>query len=177
MYFWCMNNLFNGTSCKIVAAEGRILHSLFFIIFFFSSCTFLSNESGNSNLDSIQPQIKIEEAIDNELWSVIEKFILLTSLDTINNQTYCIEFFKEDKFSIFTEMDSLVLITSFNCNKCEMNYEGIIEYKGIFLVIFDTKNIGLSFYNPSYFVFIPNDSLDCGNENINDGFPPAGASL
>lgn len=132
----------------------------FILIFFFIGCT-------NKQEDKLYHPVKIHKldtGLERELFRFAKEMSLSDSL--LKSTIYTIEFFNENLYSLFTDKDTVLLLSIFSCEKKYTGYKGLMKINDNFVLIMDKNNIGQNFYNKNFIINIPLNKLKCINEKL-----------
>lgn len=100
--------------------------------------------------------------------SILTKFAQFKSqVKDETSEYYSIEVINEDYNSVFTEEDTIVIISILNClNIKNDEYRGVVQLKGNKIVVFDKKNLSNKYFLNNELFYIPIGDLECSNEKI-----------
>lgn len=140
------------------------------MLFCFSMCC---NTKQNNQNSVIEPNNTVEGEVLNKqiqdgLMLFIDDMEDMKDMKEVNDtsvfdRVYTVEFFNKDFRHPFTQKDTVVVISTLNCDIECFGYKGIIFFKEFTVAIFDEANVGSNFYDNLCLEIIPLNTLECMN--------------
>lgn len=140
--------------------------NIIILLIFCLSCQTNKTEGKKDNIEIESDGLK--DSIEQE----IKRFIITDSLSISKHASvYTLEIFNKDIRSVFTQKDTVIFISFFNCKFKEdyIGYKGVLAIDNYCVIIMDEQNVGSKFYDPQKLIDIPLDALHC----IDDTFRTA----